>query len=73
MRQVKEQLGVRRKRVLLWGSTGCLPKRRLTAKIRKLVVVKDGRVYLKRVMFGGREVRTTAEWIEAFIEATTPE
>ena len=73
MRQVVQQLGIPRKRILRWGYEGCLPKRQLNHSVRKLVVLKEGRVFLKRVCFGGNEVRTTAAWIEAFIEATTPE
>jgi hypothetical protein len=71
--QLAKDLDVRRERIRRWCNRGLLLARKPTPEEKALVVIKQGRVYLKRVNMGRQDPRTRREWVEAFLAVITPE
>lgn len=64
---------VKRDRINRWCRRGLKLARKPTEEELALIVLRDGRVYLKRRNFGRKDVRTRWEWLDAFLAVVTPE
>lgn len=71
--KLAKELEVRRNTILKWCNRGLLPARQPTKKEREQIVMRDGRVFLKRVMFGPKDPRTRHEWVATFLSVITRE
>lgn len=70
--KLSKEIEVRRNTILKWCNRGLVPVRQPTKEERDKLVLRNGRVFLKRVMFG-KDPRTRHEWVATFLSIITRE